>query len=79
MGSQVGPRLVTPEMMPPANAELDDLPAAYQAAALDAISVNGYCQPAIEKPKRKRRYTDEQRAVLAKRLRETNPRLRNRP
>ena len=46
-----GDRLLTPETMPPATADQDDLPASIEAAALGEISVEGYCQPAVDRPK----------------------------
>ncbi|MFH1921225.1 MAG: hypothetical protein ABIP48_15265, partial [Planctomycetota bacterium] len=42
-----GDRLLTPEKMPLANVNLDDLPAALEEAALGAISVDGYQQPTV--------------------------------
>ncbi len=45
-----GDRLLTPEMMPPANLNLDLLPAELEAAAFGAIDVEGYRQPALERP-----------------------------
>jgi hypothetical protein len=74
-----GPRLLTPKMMPPADMDLDDLPAPYEAAALDAISAKGYEQPAVEKPERKRRWSEEKGAAIGRRLNEAKARVRNAP
>ena len=41
---------MTPEKMPPATVELDDLPGNVEPAALGEISVEGYHQPAVERP-----------------------------
>ena len=47
-----GDRLVTPKLMPPADVNIDDLPAALELAAFAEISVDGYCQPAVPRPER---------------------------
>ncbi len=48
--AKYGGRLLTPEMMPPANLDLDQLPADVEAAALGAIDVEGYQQPSVDRP-----------------------------
>jgi hypothetical protein len=62
-------------MMPPADIDLDDLPSPGAPAALGAISVDGYCQPAIEKPKDTR--TDEEKAAFRERAKRFGQRARN--
>ena len=45
-----GPRLVTPAMIPSDSVELDQLPETLEEAAFGEIDVEGYHQPAVEKP-----------------------------
>ena len=69
-----GPRLVTPEMMPPSDVELELLPKGTREAALSEISVAGYQQPTIAPPKR----TAEQEAERVRKA-ATLARALNRP
>lgn len=57
--AKYGDRLLTPEKMPPADVELDDLPAALEKAATGAISIDGYEQPAMEVKRRPKRMVSE--------------------
>ena len=64
-----GDRLVTPEMMPPATVNLDNLPAKLRPAALGEINVEGYHQPAVERPELTSRLSPEERERRAEQLR----------
>jgi len=45
-----GDRLLTPEQMPPAEINLDDLPGTLEEAAFGGISVDGYHQLEVDRP-----------------------------
>jgi len=64
---QYGPRLLDPEMMPPADINLDLLPQGVQEAATAAIDIGHYRQPAIhiDRPQ----LSPEKRRALAERFR----------
>ena len=75
--ARYGDRLLTPEKMPPANVNLDELPGTLEEAAFSAISVMGYEQPAVAPPRRsKRALTARQRQELRERLRKGKERKR---
>jgi hypothetical protein len=64
-----GDRLLTPENMPPATVNLDDLPGTVEEAATGEIAIEGYHQPAVRIQRPKRQLTSEQRQELTARLR----------
>ncbi len=69
--ARYGDRLLTPELMPPANVELDLLPAKWEVAATGEIDIPGYHQPAVEirRPEPKSKLSAEERREIGERLR----------
>jgi hypothetical protein len=65
-----GGRLLTPELMPPHDVDLDRLPGSLEEAASAGTDVPAYPQPAVELPKRasRSRYTPEERREIGERL-----------
>jgi len=66
-----GPRLLTPELMPSAAVNLDDLPPTWDQAATSEINLPGYHQPkvVVERPEPKRSLSEEERREIGERLR----------
>lgn len=69
--AKFGDRLLSPSTMPPADLELDRLPGTLEAAALGAIDVDGYHQPAIvlAPAAPRREMSPERRAAVVERFR----------
>ncbi|NQT14669.1 MAG: hypothetical protein HQ582_18070 [Planctomycetes bacterium] len=68
--AKYGDRLLTPEKMPSADVDLDELPGTLTEAATGAISVDGYQQPAVTvERKSKRQLSPEERQRLLDQLR----------
>ena len=76
--AKYGDRLLTPELMPPANVELELLPAFRQTAAFAEIDIPGYHAPALEPPSPPELSADEQqkRAEARERMRRLHQRPR---